>query len=121
VVQLGERVRRARERVGLNQRQLAALTGISQPTISRVESGERSALVVTELYRIAMATGTTVTALTSEADRGEVRRAYQLGYGPLAEVEDLIGQLTGVDVAYRDLGGASGFCAVDPDRGTAIV
>ena len=188
-MRLGERVRRARERVGLNQRQLAALTGISQPTISRVESGERSALAVTELHRIAMATGSTVAALTSEADRGdriltaarvaavgdpaaveaaasaaaelleldaaldalslpgrqerrepaisldveggpaaqglalatEVRRAYQLGHGPLPDVEDLIGQLTGVDVAYRDLGGASGFCAVDPDRGTAIV
>jgi len=188
-VRLGERVRRARERVGLNQRQLAALTGISQPTISRVESGERAALAVTELHRIAMATGTTVPALTSDADRGdriltaarvaatgdpaavetaasaavelleldavldalslpgrqqrrepalglnvtggpaaqglalaaEVRRVYQLGHGPLPDVEDLIGQLTGVDVAYRDLGGASGFCAVDPDRGTAVV
>jgi transcriptional regulator with XRE-family HTH domain/Zn-dependent peptidase ImmA (M78 family) len=189
VVQLGERIRRTRERVGLNQRQLATLTGISQPTISRVESGERSTLAVTELQRIALATGTTVTALTREPDRGdriltaariaaagdptateaaasaaaelleldavldalslpgrqerrepamtvalkggpaaqglalatEVRRAYQLGYGPLPEVDDLIGQLTGVDVAYHDLGGASGFCAVDPDRGTAIV
>jgi Zn-dependent peptidase ImmA (M78 family) len=51
----------------------------------------------------------------------EVRRAYQLGNGPLPDVDDVIGQLTGVDVAYRDLGGASGFCAVNPDRGTAIV
>lgn len=188
-MRLGERVRRARERVGLNQRQLAALTGISQPTISRVESGERSALAVTELHRIAMATGTTVTALTREPDEGdrilmaarvaaatdpaatevaesaaawlleldavldelslpgrqerrepavavgvkggpaaqglalaaEVRRVCQLGNGPLPEVDDLIGQLTGVDVAYCDLGKASGFCAVHPDRGTAIV
>jgi len=188
-VQVGERVRRARERVGLNQRQLATLTGISQPTISRVESGERAALAVTELHRIAMATGTTVTALTREPDEGdrilmaarvaaaadpaatevaelaaawlleldavldalslpgrqerreppinlavkggpaaqglalavEVRRALQLGHGPLPDVDDLIGQLAGVDVAYCDLGGASGFCAVHPDRGTAIV
>lgn len=51
----------------------------------------------------------------------EVRHAYQLGSGPLPDIEDLIGRLTGVDVAYRDLGGASGFCAVDPDRRTAIV
>jgi Zn-dependent peptidase ImmA (M78 family)/transcriptional regulator with XRE-family HTH domain len=189
VVELGGRIRRARERVGLNQRQLAALTGISQPTISRVEGGERSTLAVTELHRIAMATGTTVTALTREPDQAdriltaarvaaagdpgavsaaasaaaelleldavldalslpgrqqrrevaiayerrggpagqgrslaaEVRRACQLGHGPLFDVDDLIGQLTGVDVAHRDLGGVSGFCAVDPDRGTAIV
>jgi len=188
-VGLGERIRRARERVGLNQRQLATLTGISQPTISRVESGGRSTLAVTELHRIAMATGTTVTALTGDTDgeariltaariaatgdpdaastaasaaaelleldaildalslpgrqerrepgvtvdqKGgpaaqaralatEIRRAHQLGYGPLSDVDDLIEQLTGVDVAHRDLGGASGFCAVDPDRGTAIV
>jgi len=189
VVELGGRIRRARERVGLNQRQLAALTGISQPTISRVESGERSTLAVTELHRIAVATGTTVTALTRETDQAdrilaaariaatgdpgavsvaasaaaelleldavldglslpgrqqrrevavsydrrggpagqgrslaaEVRRTYQLGYGPLSDVDDLVGQVTGVDVAHRDLGGVSGFCAVDPDRGTAIV
>lgn len=186
---LGGRVRLARERVGLNQRQLAALTGVSQPTISRVESGERSALAVTELHRIAMATGTMLTALTSESDSREriltaariaasgdpgadsaaastaaelleldavldalslpgrqerrnpsvtfdlkaspatqgqqaaadIRRTGGLGFGPLADVDDLIGQLTGVDVAYRDLAMASGFCAVDPDRGTAIV
>lgn len=174
--------------MGINQRQLAALTGISQPTISRVESGERSTLAVTELHRIAMATGTTVTALTCEPDEGdrilmaarvaaatdpaateaaeaaawlleldavldalslpgrqerhepavtvdvtggpasqglalaaEVRRVLQLGNGPLPDVDDLIGQLTGVDVAYCDLGRASGFCAAHPDRGTAIV
>ena len=53
-VRLGERVRRARERVGLNQRQLAELTGISQPTISRVESGVWPALTVTELHRVAL-------------------------------------------------------------------
>jgi Zn-dependent peptidase ImmA (M78 family)/transcriptional regulator with XRE-family HTH domain len=188
-VDLGGRIRRARERVGLNQRQLAALTGVSQPTISRVESGERSALAMTELHRIAMATGTTLTALTSAtdprgriltaariaatgnpaadsaaasaaaelleldavldalalagrqerrtpsvafdpkaspADQGreaaaDIRRTHGLGFGPLADVDDLIGQLTGVDIAYRNLGVASGFCAVDPDRGTAIV
>ena len=188
-MELGGRIRLARERVGLNQRQLAVLTGVSQPTISRVERGERSTLAVTELHRIAVATGTTVPALTREADRGEriltaartaatgdpgavsaaasaaaelleldavldalslpgrqerrdlaityerrggparqgrslageVRRAHQLGSGPLPDVDDLIGQLTGVDVAHRDLGGVSGFCAVDPDRGTAIV
>ena len=187
-MQLGVWVRRARERVGLNQRELAALTGISQPTISRVESG-RATLAVTELHRVAMATGTTLTALTRETDpedrilaaariavigdpgaasvaasaaaelleldavldamglpgrqerreppvsvkhqggpaaqglalAAEVRRACQLGHGPLPDIDGLTAQLTGVDVAYRDLGGASGFCAVDPDRGAAIV
>jgi len=186
---LGERIRLARQRVGLNQRDLAAMTGVSQPTISRVESGERSALAVTELHHIAMATGTTVTALTQEADgperiltaarlaatgdssadsiaasaaaelleldavldvlsvpgrqmrrvpavmvtssaspsaqgraaAGSIRAVRGLGFGPLADVDELIEQVTGVDVVHRDLGGVSGFCAVDPDRGTAIV
>lgn len=185
---LGERIRVARQRVGLNQRELAALTGISQPTISRVESG-RSTLAVTELHRIAMATGTMVTDLTAERDGRQriltaarqsatgtpaadsiaasaaadlleldrvldalslpgrqvrrqpvvtfdpntspavqgraaaagIRTLHGLGSGPIADIDELIEQVTGIDVVHRDLGSVSGFCAVDPDRGTAIV
>lgn len=204
-MRVGDRIRLARQRVGLNQRELAALTGLSQATISRVEAGARSALTVTELHRIATATGTTVTALRKDTDRrdrmltaarltgavdpvvgsagspavgsaggdppdsiavtaaadlleldavldglsvpgrqvrrtpgiafdGRVKAAEQgsaaaagirelcgFGFGPLAEVDELIEQVTGVDVVHRELGAVSGFCAVDPDRGTAIV
>jgi predicted transcriptional regulator len=33
-------LRQARRRAGYTQRQLAALTGVAQPTIARIESGE---------------------------------------------------------------------------------
>jgi len=185
----GERIRLARQRVGINQRELAQLAGVSQPTISRVESGEHPGLTVTELHRIAVATGTTVAALLRETpgagrllsaarlaagaavgaestaasvaaelleldatldalavpgrqerrrpeaefDRKDgpseqgrtaaagIRAALGAGVGPLADIDESIEQLTGVDVVHRELGGVSGFCAVDPDRGTAIV
>jgi uncharacterized protein len=35
-------VRRARHRAGLSQRELAARTGIAQPTIARIERGQAS-------------------------------------------------------------------------------
>lgn len=37
----GRSLERAREARGLSQRQLAALCGIRQPTVSRIEAGER--------------------------------------------------------------------------------
>lgn len=64
------------------------------------------------------------TASPSEQGRtaaAGIRAALGLGSGPLADVDGLIEQLTGVDVAHCDLGGVSGFCAVDPRRGTAVV
>jgi len=68
---VGERIERAVDAAGLSQRALAAETGISQPTLSRIISGERAAKVP-ELATIAWATGTTVAELTgtgSVADR----------------------------------------------------
>jgi transcriptional regulator with XRE-family HTH domain len=38
----GERVRRRRMALGMNQQQLARVTGIPYPTLSRVEHGEQS-------------------------------------------------------------------------------
>jgi Zn-dependent peptidase ImmA (M78 family)/transcriptional regulator with XRE-family HTH domain len=207
-VHQGERIRQARERVGLNQRELARLAGVSQPTISRVERGDHPGLAVTELHRIATATGTTVAALLRGDDcrprllsaarlavrgeaparggsarggapvRGEdvpgpvgaaeataadlleldalldalsvpgrqvrkpllvdvdpgadppeqgraaavaIRAAHGLGSGPIADVDELVEQVTGVDVVRRELDGVSGFTAVDPDRDVAVV
>jgi len=60
---VGARVERARAAAGLSQRALADMTGISQPTLSRIISGDRTAKVP-ELAAIAWATGVMVTELT---------------------------------------------------------
>jgi transcriptional regulator with XRE-family HTH domain len=68
---VGERIERALAAASLSQRALAARTGISQPTLSRIISGERPPKVP-ELATIAWATGTTMAELTgtgSVADR----------------------------------------------------
>lgn len=40
---IGQRIVNARKAVGMSQRDLAAETGLSQPTIQRIEKGERTA------------------------------------------------------------------------------
>ena len=59
---VGARIERARAAAGLSQRALADMTGISQPTLSRVISGHRTAKMP-ELMAIAWATGVTVAEL----------------------------------------------------------
>jgi transcriptional regulator with XRE-family HTH domain len=59
---VGVRIERARAAAGLSQRALADMTGISQPTLSRVVSGQRTAKMP-ELMAIAWATGATVAEL----------------------------------------------------------
>lgn len=59
---VGARIERARAMAGLSQRALADITGISQPTLSRVVSGQRTAKIP-ELVAIAWATGITVAEL----------------------------------------------------------
>lgn len=59
----GARVRRARTAAGLSQRSLSEETGISQPTLSRIISGDRVAKLP-ELIAIAWATGHTIAQLT---------------------------------------------------------
>lgn len=60
---VGSRIDRARAAAGLSQRVLADITGISQPTLSRIISGDRAAKLP-ELAAIAQATGTLITELT---------------------------------------------------------
>lgn len=59
---IGVLIERARAAAGLTQRSLAYATGISQPTLSRIISGERSAKMP-EIVAIAWATGHTVAQL----------------------------------------------------------
>lgn len=60
---VGALVERARVAAGLSQRALADATGISQPTLSRIISGDRPAKMP-EVVAIAWATGHTVAQLT---------------------------------------------------------
>lgn len=70
---VGLRIERARAAAGLSQRALADMTGISQPTLSRIVSGQRTAKMP-ELVAIAWATGATVAELAGTgtvAERAE--------------------------------------------------
>lgn len=60
---VGALIERARVAAGLSQRALADAAGISQPTLSRIISGDRPAKVP-EVVAIAWATGHTVAQLT---------------------------------------------------------
>lgn len=59
---MGVRIGRARAAAGLSQRALADMTGISQSTLSRIITGQRTAKLP-ELMAIAWATGVTVAEL----------------------------------------------------------
>jgi transcriptional regulator with XRE-family HTH domain len=70
---LGVLIERARIAAGLSQRALADAAGISQPTLSRIISGDRAAKMP-EVVAIAWATGHTVAQLTEAgtvADRAQ--------------------------------------------------
>lgn len=59
---VGAEIERARTAANLSQRALADTTSISQPTLSRIISGQRAAKIP-ELMAIAWATGVTVAEL----------------------------------------------------------
>ncbi len=55
-VGIGERVKAARESMGITQRHLAATIGVSEPSIQNIEAGRHAGSVVT-IVRIAEAMG----------------------------------------------------------------
>jgi transcriptional regulator with XRE-family HTH domain len=61
---IGERIAEERRFAGLNQRQLADRSGLSQPTLARIELGERKVLTVAEVDRLAQALSVPITRLT---------------------------------------------------------
>lgn len=67
-------------RAGLSQRLLAARTGISQSTLSRIMNGERL-VKATELLLIADATGSTIAELSDTAIADRVELAARLSNG----------------------------------------
>ena len=57
LVAMGTRVRRARERVGHGQRELADATGIPRTHLSRLEDGRRSHATLEQLNTLAQVLG----------------------------------------------------------------
>ncbi len=62
---VGRRIAERRAEAGLNQRELEALTGISQSTLCRIESGGRPARM-DEVISVAWALGCPVEAILDE-------------------------------------------------------
>lgn len=72
MVELGERIRAAREERGLTQRAAAEAAGIATDMISRLENGRYTSPGLRTLLRIAEGLGTNVAALLPDipANRG---------------------------------------------------
>ncbi len=66
---LGRRVRDLREKLGMNQKELANASQITQATISRIESEEVHQLKSEALKRLAKALKTTVDYLIGKTDK----------------------------------------------------
>ncbi len=64
---LGRRVSKCREELGMNQKQLADACGLTQATISRIESGQVNELKSDALKRLAGALGVTTDYLVDKA------------------------------------------------------
>ena len=67
---LGERIKRARDRCGMNQEQLAAAAGIRQGHISRLESGNLKDIRGETLAKLARALGVTTDYLLGLTEEG---------------------------------------------------
>jgi transcriptional regulator with XRE-family HTH domain len=66
---LGEKVKTLREKKGMNQKEVAEASGITQATISRIESGQVKELKSEALKRLAGALGVTVDYLVDKTDK----------------------------------------------------
>jgi len=66
---LGGKVKELREKKGMNQKQLAEASDITQATISRIESGQVKQLKSEALKRLAEALGVTVDYLVGKNDK----------------------------------------------------
>lgn len=69
---ISERIRRKREQVGLSQTELAQQSEISRTYLSLIERGEAKNISLNVLSRLAVALGTTASALTGETDQDVV-------------------------------------------------
>jgi len=72
---LERKVKEAREKLGINQAQLAEASDISQATISRIESGQVKEMRPQSLKRLADALGVTVDYLVQDDRSLRVRKS----------------------------------------------
>ncbi|WP_075738466.1 helix-turn-helix domain-containing protein [Streptomyces acidiscabies] len=99
--EIGDRIARERAQAGLSQRELATRAELSQPTLVRIEAGERKTLSVAELDRIAVALGIPLTLLTRGnpvRQRMQVAaRASENTAEELRQAEELVGAILTLD------------------------
>ncbi len=104
----GHRVKAARTRGRLDQRQLAVASGVSQAEISRIENDKKSP-TIPELLKIAAGLGTTLGALTGESlVRDRLTFAARTTNDATAEVmKDRLAYYLEMDAHFEDLGYAT--------------
>lgn len=104
IVTCAHRLRRARHRAGLTQRELAHRTGVAQPTIARIEGGLADPRVAT-LERLLAACGASLSVERvpgAGIDRTQMRELLALS--PRARLELLRGDAAGLARFDRALG-----------------
>lgn len=101
----GPRIRAARERKGWKQRPLATASGLSQSTLQRLETQERTA-TIPELLRIAAALGTTLGDLTGESPvRDRLVYAARTSDDTAAEqMKERLAVFLEMDATFEELG-----------------
>ncbi|ONK14151.1 helix-turn-helix transcriptional regulator [Streptomyces sp. MP131-18] len=94
---IGDRLRKARKRAGLSQRDLARESGVSYSLITKIEQNERQDARLETLHRIARVLDTTTTALiTSDGDRQGIPPEPSAQWD---EVRDAVSATTLSDIA----------------------
>lgn len=66
IVTSGTRIESVRDRLGMSQRALARKAGLSQPTLSRIEAGERTPKIG-EIVLIAEALGCSISEISEQS------------------------------------------------------
>ncbi|GAB3845834.1 helix-turn-helix domain-containing protein [Nesterenkonia populi] len=96
-------IKKAREGAGLSQHDLAAKTGLSQSSLSRIESGAREAQTP-ELALIAEATGRVISELTGRRSRThEVKYAARSSNGAdMQTMKDALDELVSLDLYLQN-------------------
>jgi transcriptional regulator with XRE-family HTH domain len=85
MISLGQRIKQIRESLGLSQQALAEKLGVSRPSISQIENGERK-VCAEELKRLAGIFNLSVDALLDPAKEPQIMiRESREAYGPKAK------------------------------------
>jgi transcriptional regulator with XRE-family HTH domain len=82
----GSRVREARKRRGLTQRELSRLSGVSLSLITKLEQGEYGHTRLETLHRLAAVLGVPTSALTTERDAPVPSRESAAAWEPVRRV-----------------------------------